>query len=93
MLASALFFEFASCGGTELMSGLCSAAIDLSTRWTEDLAPSLPEEKGKVNTNLIEQSRNWYFVKEMKGFGYCICLFSVGFIQIYFHAKRRANSK
>jgi len=60
MFAAALFFDFASCSGTELMGGLCSAATDLSTRWKEDLAPTLSEEKGKVR-NAYKQI--WFVYK------------------------------
>ena len=63
---AALFFEFASVGGTEMITGLASAGRDLSERWDSDVAPTLqgasarPDTKVTIEGNDLMTSTLWY---------------------------------
>ena len=52
VFAAALFFQFASSGGTEMLQGLTAAGKELAGRWKDDLAPTLPGTMAEVAVNI-----------------------------------------
>eukprot|EP00613_Pedinella_sp_CCMP2098_P074785 CAMPEP_0171929004 /NCGR_PEP_ID=MMETSP0993-20121228/27235_1 /TAXON_ID=483369 /ORGANISM="non described non described, Strain CCMP2098" /LENGTH=451 /DNA_ID=CAMNT_0012568425 /DNA_START=86 /DNA_END=1444 /DNA_ORIENTATION=- len=51
VFCAALFFEFAACGGVEMIAALSDAAKELGTRWADEIGPTL---KGKKADTRIE---------------------------------------